>query len=135
MSEGMSGGLPGVATSVCAFVGHCGDGPVNTPQPVFNRAHYESLFGVLDGGEMGYAVASFFDNGGEPAWVVRVSGPSSDDGLVLIGDSEAGTGLYALDSIDLLNLLCLPDLRRLSAPPISPRRRRRPPIARAGALS
>lgn len=114
VSEGLAGSVTGIATSVCAFVGHCADGPLDSPRRIFSRTHYESQFGALDGGEMGYAVAGFYDNGGDEAWVVRVPGPPSGDGLALIGDALAKTGLYALEEVDLFNLLCLPDLRLLT---------------------
>ncbi|HEX6377169.1 MAG TPA: phage tail sheath C-terminal domain-containing protein [Allosphingosinicella sp.] len=108
--------MTGVPTSICAFVGFAGEGPAEAPRQVFSWAEYEGLFGGLDGGELGYAVHGFFENGGGEAWIVRVAGEAAPDGLALTGDERAGTGLYALASVDLFNLLCLPDLRRLDGP-------------------
>ena len=64
---------------------------------------------------MGYAVGSFYRNGGGEAWIVKAAGPFAAGGLALIGDPAAKTGLYALERADLFNLLCLPDLRRLDS--------------------
>lgn len=108
------GSIAGVTTSVAAFVGFCSQGPVDQAQPVRSWREYELLFGGLDGEEMGYAVASFYENGGGEAWVVRVLGPPSGDGLGLIGDASSRTGLHALEGAGAFNLLCLPDARRLT---------------------
>ncbi len=113
--EAQAGGsVVAVPTSVAAFVGFALQGPVNEPRQVLGWSGYEALFGGVDGGEMGYAVKSFYDNGGDEAWIVRVSGDAAEDGLVLIGDPGKKTGLYALEAVDLFNLLCLPDLRQLT---------------------
>jgi uncharacterized protein len=113
--EARGGSVIGVATSVAAFVGFSTEGPVDEARQVSSWSQYETLFGGIDGGEMGYAVASFFENGGAEAWAVRAAGEFAVDGLALIGDAAAKTGLHALDGVDLFNLLCLPDLRRLDS--------------------
>jgi hypothetical protein len=109
------GSVIGIATSVAAFVGHSSQGPTDEARQISSWDEYEGLFGGVDGGEMGYAVSSFYRNGGGEAWVVRAAGPFASDGLALIGDSAARTGLYALEGIDLFNLLSVPDLRRLDS--------------------
>jgi phage tail sheath protein FI len=57
-----------------------------------------------------YAVQQFFVNGGGRAYVVRVvpEGAAVAADAVL-GTPESKTGIYALDDVDLLNLLVLPD--------------------------
>lgn len=116
ISEAPQGGsVNGVATSVAAFVGYSSQGPADEALQIRSWSQYETLFGGMDGSEMGYAVSSFYQNGGGEAWIVRAAGSFAADGLALIGDSAAKTGLYALDRADLVNLLCLPDLRRLGS--------------------
>jgi hypothetical protein len=57
-----------------------------------------------------YAVQQFFVNGGSRACVVRVA----REGAAVAADAvrgapDAKTGIYALDDVDLFNLLVLPD--------------------------
>lgn len=106
----MGGGatnIVGVPTSIAAFVGRCGTGPLDTPVRIGRWADYEASFGGLDGGELGYAVRAFYLNGGGEAWVVRTEDAP--------GDEARRTGIYALEAVDLFNLLCLPDLRLIDA--------------------
>lgn len=102
--------IVGVPTSIAAFVGACAAGPINTPRNIFSWSDYEAAYGGLDDGELGQAVRGFYQNGGGEAWIVRTD---SADPSALAGEQGARTGLYALDGVDLFNLLCLPDLRRL----------------------
>jgi uncharacterized protein len=102
--------IVGVPTSTAAFVGASASGPIDTPQSIFSWSDYQATYGGLDGGELGYAVRSFYSNGGGEAWIVRTR---SADPSALEGEPDVRTGLYALDGVDLFNLLCLPDLRRL----------------------
>lgn len=113
-SAAQGGTVTAVATSIAAFVGFAPEGPTDEPTRLTSWRDYTVVFGGFDGGEMGYAVKSFYDNGGTEAWFVRVSGETGGDDLALIGDAAAKTGLYALDGVDSFNLLCLPDLRRLT---------------------
>jgi phage tail sheath protein FI len=96
--------IAGVSTSTTAFVGLAAAGPVGEPQRVRSWTDYERLFGGLDGREMGYAVLSFFENGGTDAWVMR---------LEEAGGVAALAGSGALDALPAVNLLCLPDLAGL----------------------
>jgi phage tail sheath protein FI len=65
--------IAGVSTSVTAFVGAAGQGPVDEPVRVFSVADYARTFGPpLDAARpMGHAVAQFFANGGGEAVIVR----------------------------------------------------------------
>ena len=65
--------IVGVSTSVTAFVGAAGQGPVDTPVRIFSVADYARTFGPpLDAARpMGHAVAHFFANGGGEAVIVR----------------------------------------------------------------
>jgi uncharacterized protein len=72
-----------------------------TPPPSFNVAHY--ALGTGHGGAgWGSQTASL------------VAGPDGalPGGTALIGDQAAFTGMYALEKVDLFNLLCFPDATR-----------------------
>lgn len=106
--------IEGVATSVTAFLGGADTGPVDEPVPIEALADFEQVFGGLATGRpLGYAVRDFFLNGGTRALVVRVAGD-----LVGAGKEERREGLYALEDVDLFNLLCLPDFDS-SADPVA----------------
>ncbi len=95
--------IPGVATSVTAFVGPARRGPVNRAVRVSSLAEWEGRFGGLSAAhEIGYAVGQFFLNGGSEAWVVRVAARPNQ--------RQLQAGLRALDAVDLLNLLVLPGI-------------------------
>ena len=69
--------ITGVATSITAFIGRARQGPVNEPIRVNNFGNYERSFGGLwVESTMGYAVRSFYLNGGSSALIVRVTGTS-----------------------------------------------------------
>jgi phage tail sheath protein FI len=93
--------ITGVATSITAFVGRTVTGPLQ-PVDCFSHADFERDFGEPAAGfALGYAVADFFQNGGSHAVILRVADLSA-------GDATLHTGIYALDKVDLFNLLCIP---------------------------
>jgi hypothetical protein len=97
--------IPGASTSVTAFVGTACHGPMNIPANVTSFDDYRSVFGgQAADSELGYAVREFFQNGGAEAYVVRTADAQSS----LLGDRALRHGLYALEEVDLFNLLCLP---------------------------
>lgn len=71
--------IVGVSTSVTAFVGACGFGPVNTPTRVTNVAGYRRAFGpdLSETQPMGHMIGHYVANGGSDAWVVRVVGSNA----------------------------------------------------------
>ena len=110
--EDRASGVPvitGVATAITAFVGRTPMGPA-APLHCQSFGDFQRTFGGLD---MNYpltsAVQDFFQNGGTDAVIVRVGGQGGaigpDD---LIGHEDRRTGIYALDGVDLFNLLCIP---------------------------
>jgi phage tail sheath protein FI len=103
--------IAGVATSITAFVGRTVMGPIE-PVDCFGFADFERQFGGRTAGHpLGYAVQDFFQNGGSHAVIVRVSEASDSAGsraIDLLGDPTQQTGIYALDHVDLFNLLCIP---------------------------
>jgi uncharacterized protein len=65
--------ITGVATSITAFIGWASKGPTDTAQRIFSWQDFERHFGGLDGrSQLGYAVSSFFANGGTDAYVIRL---------------------------------------------------------------
>jgi phage tail sheath protein FI len=110
-SSGEPPAIEGVATSATAFVGYVGLGPVNKATEITSFADFEDVFGSLDPNfPLTYAVQQFFVNGGSRAFVVRVV----PEGAAVAADAvrgvpDAKTGIYALDDVDLFNLLVLPD--------------------------
>jgi uncharacterized protein len=67
--------IVGVSTSVTAFVGAAGQGPVDEPTRIFSFADYERSFGppLDEARPMGHAVSQFFANGGSQAIIVRAA--------------------------------------------------------------
>lgn len=70
--------IEGVATSTAAFVGFTTKGPLAEPTLLFKWSDYEEQFGGIrdlgkseTGDPMGFAVYSFFQNGGTAAYIVR----------------------------------------------------------------
>lgn len=91
--------IGGVSTSTAGFIGVAAGGPIGQAIPITSLVDFEREFAGLDTRlELGYAVMQFFNNGGQRAWVVRVS---DRDGV--------REGLAALGSLDpVVNLVCLP---------------------------
>ena len=129
--------ITGVATSVTAFVGHASRGPLNQAFQLLSFADFERHFGGLEAkSELSYAVLQFFLNGGTEAWVVRLAknaiaaaqadtsnsqtadvtlaggheeSYATDEAYSLfIADRSARQGIFALEAVDLFNLLVLP---------------------------
>lgn len=107
--------IPGVETSITAFVGRARRGPRDKPIAINAYSDFELIFGGLQNEyPMSFAVSDYFLNGGNKALIVRVvDSPSNDDvtegsNSLIIGDEEVGTGLYALKKADMFNILCIP---------------------------
>src|ERR1051325_2292719 len=65
--------ITGVATSITAFVGRAGRGPVNEATTINNFGDFERIFGGLWlDSSLGFAVRDFFLNGGAQAIIVRL---------------------------------------------------------------
>ncbi|HZE57456.1 MAG TPA: phage tail sheath subtilisin-like domain-containing protein [Chthoniobacterales bacterium] len=105
--------IPGVPTSITAFIGHARRGPVDSPTAINSFADFERRFGRLwKESALGFAVRDFFLNGGSQALIVRLrradGGPLRKSDFIGAGKEKANKGLYALNKADLFNLLCLP---------------------------
>jgi uncharacterized protein len=69
-----------VDTATTAFVGRALRGPVNEPIVINSWADFESIFGGLWLDNMlGYAVRSFYQNGGSKGVIVRLNNPAPED--------------------------------------------------------
>ena len=90
--------IEGVGTSTAAFVGYTTKGPVAEPTLLLKWSDYEEQFGGIrdlgksaTGDPMGFAVYSFFQNGGTAAYIVRAiqegSADTSEGFLVNPGDA------------------------------------------------
>ena len=100
------------ATSVTAFVGAVGSGPVGQPVQLLGPPDFAANFGSAAGtSQVGRAVAQFFANGGAEAWVVGTTGTTPAE---LLGSGPGGGGLGALERIAGWSLLVLPDVATLS---------------------
>lgn len=104
--------IVGVATSIAAFVGAAQRGPIGQPVHLLSYADLERGFGGLQGdAELAYAVSQFFANGGTEAYAVRIAtdvNEPADAYGVYVGDRASRQGIYALEAVDLFNLLVLP---------------------------
>jgi len=67
--------IPGVTTSIPAFVGWAPQGPVHQVTLVHSWRDYQTQFGGLNpGSQLGNAVKGFFSNGGQQVYIVRTYG-------------------------------------------------------------
>jgi phage tail sheath protein FI len=77
--------ITGVATSITAFVGWAPRGPVDSATLVLSWADFARNFGGLDNRSLlGYAVSHFFANGGQQAYIVRVTADDATPGAVTV---------------------------------------------------
>ena len=102
--------IEAVGTSTAGFVGATPQGPVNQPVKLLGLGDFNRVFGAAAPDmPLGATVRHYFDNGGTEAHVVRVD---PEEGVV--GSEVDGSGIYALDNVDLVNILVMsPGLRRL----------------------
>ena len=66
---------PPLRTDVAGFLGATRRGPIGTPVRVTGLNGYRDVFGDLDpAADTSYAVRGYYDNGGDLAWITRVTG-------------------------------------------------------------
>lgn len=102
--------IDSVPTSITAFVGGAPEGPRDVPVDVQSFAGFQEHFGAEVNSPLAVSVRLFFENGGTDAIIVRAG---SD---VAIGDADVSDpalqpekrGLWALEQVDIFNLLCIP---------------------------
>jgi uncharacterized protein len=93
--------LEGVDLSAAAFVGLASQGPVATPVAIGGATEFSRIFGLWTPGHLGDAVRTFFANGGQRLYVLRLAELPEDA-------ADTRTALAALDGLDDLGLLALP---------------------------
>jgi phage tail sheath protein FI len=94
--------IEAVSTSTAGLVGEAGQGPTDQAELVTNLTSFERIFGgPQPGQDLFLGVRQFFENGGNRAWVVRLSSR---------GLPDVRRGLAALDAVADVSLLCLPGL-------------------------
>jgi len=84
--------IVGVSTSVTAFVGAAGRGPVDKAVRIFSFADYQRTFGptIDEASPMGHAVSHFFANGGGQGGVVRAPPTNAQFASVVLKDETPG---------------------------------------------
>jgi hypothetical protein len=84
--------ITGVATSIAAFAGWTNQGPT-TPQLVLSWADYARTFGgLIASSPLGYAVSHFFANGGNQAYIIRLTdSTAAAASLTLAGAAASGS--------------------------------------------
>jgi len=102
----------GLAVGVAAFLGYPTQSvQVNQAQPLRQWSEFGAYFGAeAQGSYLAAAVRGFFQNGGRLCYVVALAGPPVDPQQAL------AAGLLALDSLDDVDLVAVPDLIRLLQP-------------------
>ena len=117
--------IEGVGTSTAAFVGYTAKGPIGEPTLISRWDSYEEIFGgILDtgknatGDQMGFAVKSFFLNGGRAAYIVRAISDINASATEKIPGKSAESpypdlavyrGVFAgLENYRDVNILCVP---------------------------
>ncbi len=89
--------ITGVATSIAAFVGWAPQGPTNKAVLVQSYADFANQFGGIDTRSLlGYSVNQFFGNGGNQAYIVRLtSGAAPAKVDVPVAGGGGGTAFTA----------------------------------------
>jgi phage tail sheath protein FI len=112
-------------TGVPAFLGLALAGPVGSPEPLDLWSGFAERFGAAPvAGCLGAAVRGFFENGGDYCRVVRL-----DDAAPPA--TALAAGLEALEGVDDVDLVCLPDASRLRRPGELPTAAPDPAVVRA----
>jgi Phage tail sheath protein subtilisin-like domain/Phage tail sheath C-terminal domain len=84
---------PSLRMDITGFVGQSERGPLNLPQPLSGLGEYREIFGDFTGySYLSYCVYSFFANGGEKCYVVRVAHESD------VTDESAAKSSLVLNS-------------------------------------
>ncbi len=102
----------GLAVGVPAFLGFPANAvPISQAQPLLQWSEYQAYFGrEANGSYLASAVRGFFENGGQLCYVVALAGPPVNV------DQTLEAGLAALDALDDVDLVAVPDLVRLLQP-------------------
>lgn len=104
--------IGGLAVGVPGFLGYpSGQAAINLARPLRQWSEFVVAFGAEAAGScLAAAVRGFFENGGQFCYVVALAGPQVDP------DSALDAALQALDRLDDVDLVAIPDLVRLLQP-------------------
>ncbi|GAB3820934.1 hypothetical protein GCM10028820_28060 [Tessaracoccus terricola] len=97
-------------SGVAAFIDRFGTGPVGEAVQISGTDEFEEVFGPLEHSTAGIAVAQFFENGGEHAWVGRAD---PEPGATLLQALQGA--LETLGAVGF-DLLCVPAAATLDEP-------------------
>jgi phage tail sheath protein FI len=82
--------ITGVPTSITAFVGVSGRGPISDPVFINSYADYERAFGRLGADNpMAYSVFQYYQNGGSQAIIVRIAATDADPSTITLDNGVA----------------------------------------------
>jgi hypothetical protein len=104
--------IAGLAVGVPALLGYPSNPvTVNLARPLRQWSEFAVTFGAEAAGScLAAAVRGFFENGGQLCYVVALAGPQVDP------DSALQAALQALEGLDDVDLVAVPDLLRLLQP-------------------
>ena len=86
--------IEGVGTSTAAFVGYATKGPIGEPELILKWDDYDNQYGGIrdtgatQGDPMGFSVSAFFQNGGNKAYIVRITQDWKEDDTPPAFDAE-----------------------------------------------
>jgi phage tail sheath protein FI len=93
--------IPGVATSVTAFVGRAARGPVNDPVTINSFGDFQRVFGGLSlDSTLSFAVNDFFQHGGSQAIIVRLFRPTDHHEALVAAQAIAKNAKTAAEKVD-----------------------------------
>lgn len=95
--------IQGVSTSVAALIGPASSGPILQPQLVTSWDQFKQIYGQqpLPGFYLWYAGQGFFQNGGQLAYVVRVSNAAAATKTLMDRDPVGTTPTIVVRALDV----------------------------------
>jgi phage tail sheath protein FI len=94
----------GLRNDVTAFLGSTERGPLNVAVRVEGRQAYSAIFGGLRTGTVPRAVAAYFSNGGEVAWIVRAGRDEQPAAAEIVLGQVDSNGAWGVDAPRRLSL-------------------------------
>jgi len=103
--------LASAGTSTLVFIGQAESGVEDAETLITSWAQYKTNFGEFDSpaGLLPYAVYNAFNNGAKRMYIINVDLSATPSANAFIGDQGAKTGIYALEDVDEILTVCVPD--------------------------
>ena len=99
--------IPGVDTSIAAFIGEAEQGPLDKAIRVKNYTEFKEKYGnPLQGSWLAHAVQQFFNNGGALLYIARVSPPTNASPT----EQDYQQAFNLLDKLDGISLIAVPGM-------------------------